>query len=144
MNTFTVTMLMFASIAVGLPSYLMMTNEYSIDRVNDCSGPCYEAWKEETGGILQYERDKAAALAAASPADLGEALYKGCVACHGGRGEGGIGPALAGQSAAAVSEMLWQYKNGEQRGPQSNLMWGNAAMLSSADIDNISAYVETL
>jgi cytochrome c553 len=40
--------------------------------------------------------------------------------------------------------MLTQYKNGETRGAQSALMWGQAAALSADDMANIGAFVETL
>ena len=40
--------------------------------------------------------------------------------------------------------MLQQYRNGETRGPQSALMWGQAANLSTEDMENIQAYIDTL
>ena len=55
-----------------------------------------------------------------------------------------MGPALTGQSADALAAMLLQYKNGETRGAQSALMWTQAADLSDDDIQNLSAYIETL
>ena len=66
---------------------------------NQCVGECYENWKTENGGgIAEVEGIKQAALAAASPAALGKKYYGQCIACHGGRAEGGIGPMLAGQA----------------------------------------------
>lgn len=87
---------------------------------------------------------RADARAEASPTELGEMAYAGCVACHGARGEGGVGPQLAGQPAADIAAKLLQYKNGETRGGQSALMWGQASQLSQVDIDNLAAYTSTL
>ena len=144
MNASTVSLILFTAFAVGLPSYLMLTNEHSSDRVHRCDGECYADWRAETGGVVAIAASAQAAKAAASPVELGRAVYQGCVACHGAGGEGGVGPQLAGQSAQAIADMLVQYKNGETRGAQSNLMWANAAQLSGADIENVAALIETL
>ena len=85
----------------------------------------------------------AAAQVALAPADMGKRLYPVCAACHGGKGEGGIGPALAGQTSAAIASKLAAYKAGETIGAQSALMWGQAAGLSEEDIANLAAYIST-
>ena len=85
----------------------------------------------------------AAAQVALAPADKGKRLYPVCAACHGGKGEGGIGPALAGQTSAAIASKLAAYKAGETIGAQSALMWGQAAGLSEEDIANLAAYIST-
>lgn len=87
---------------------------------------------------------QAEARASASPEELGKQAYLGCVACHGAGGEGGVGPAVVGQSATDIAQKLVQYRNGETRGSQSALMWSQAAQLSQADIDNLAAYIGTL
>lgn len=74
----------------------------------------------------------------------GKAKYSTCVACHGAQGQGGMGPKLSGQSASAIEKKLTAYKNKQQVGPQSALMWGIAAGLTPADIKNLSAYTATL
>lgn len=74
----------------------------------------------------------------------GAKLYAGCVACHGAKGEGGIGPLLKGRSVDYLSEALYQYKNKEERGPQSVLMYSQAAGLSDKDIKDLSKYITTL
>ena len=85
----------------------------------------------------------AAAQVALAPADQGKQLYPVCAACHGGKGEGGIGPALAGQTSDAIASKLAAYKAGETIGAQSALMWGQAAGLSEEDIANLAAYIST-
>ena len=80
---------------------------------------------------------------ALAPADKGKQLYPVCAACHGGKGEGGIGPALAGQTSDAIASKLAAYKAGETIGAQSALMWGQAAGLSEEDIANLAAYIST-
>tara|TARA_Y200000002_G_C22617033_1_gene636469 strand:+ start:94 stop:519 length:426 start_codon:yes stop_codon:yes gene_type:complete len=109
--------------------------------VGKCVGECYEAYKIEDAKRREAE---AAMLAAASPADLGKKLYTACAACHGVYGEGGVGPKLQGQTKDAIVSMLTQYKNGETRGAQSALMWGQSAALSGEDMVNIGAFVESL
>ena len=80
---------------------------------------------------------------ALAPADKGKRLYPVCAACHGGKGEGGIGPALAGQTSDDIIAKLAAYKAGETIGAQSALMWGQAAGLSEEDIANLAAYIST-
>ena len=84
-----------------------------------------------------------AAQVALAPADKGKQLYPVCAACHGGKGEGGIGPALAGQTSDDIIAKLAAYKAGETIGAQSALMWGQAAGLSEEDIANLAAYIST-
>jgi len=138
-----VTIALFAIFALGLPLYGMQTNGVGGGNTHECTGECYDNWKAQTGGTVAIAAAGAAARAAASPAQLGEQLYAGCVACHGPAGQGGVGPQVAGQSAASIASALTQYKNGETRGAQSSLMWSQAAQLSGSDIDNLAAYIET-
>lgn len=144
MNQTNLTLVLFACFAFGLPLWAMQTNDYDYPSVHGCSGECYEQWQAETGGLMAVAQAKAEAKAAASPAELGEMAYAGCVACHGAGGEGGVGPMLAGQSATEIAGKLLQYKNGETLGAQSALMWSQSAQLSQDDIDNLAAYIETL
>jgi cytochrome c553 len=82
--------------------------------------------------------------AQAQNADLGKAKFATCAACHGAQGQGGAGPKLAGQKPEVIVQKLTAYKNKEQRGPQSALMWGMAGALSADDIKNIAAYTATM
>jgi len=87
------------------------------------------------------------AISAATQAqDLnqGKAKYATCTACHGAQGQGGMGKKLSGQKADYIATKLTAYKNKQQVGPQSALMWGMAAGLSDADIKNLSAYIATM
>ncbi len=112
---------------------------------NRCVGECYDTWKAENGGsIAAIERSKQEALAAASPEALGEKYYGQCIACHGGNGEGGIGPKLQGQAGSDIAAKLTAYRNGEARGAQSAMMWPVAKSMADADIDNIAAYISSL
>ncbi len=112
---------------------------------NLCVDECYAEWKEENGGsIADVEQVKQEALAAASPAALGEKYYGQCVACHGANGEGGIGPKLQGQPAGDITMKLTAYRSGEERGAQSAMMWPVAKPMGDADIDNLAAYISSL
>ena len=106
---------------------------------NVCVGECYQEWKAENGGsIADIERVKQEALAAASPEALGETYYGQCIACHGGNGEGGIGPKLAGQAISDISGKLTAYRAGEARGAQSAMMWPVAKPMTDDDIGNLA------
>jgi len=74
----------------------------------------------------------------------GESKYAACGACHGAQGGGGVGPALAGKTVEYIVGRLNQYKAGEKVGSQSNLMWGQAAMLSDTDMSDIAEYIQTM
>lgn len=82
--------------------------------------------------------------AQAQDAAQGKAKYATCAACHGAQGQGGVGPKLAGQKSEAIVKKLTAYKNKQQVGPQSQLMWGIAGGLTPADINNLAAYTATL
>jgi cytochrome c553 len=140
----TVSLVLFTCFAFGLPLWAMQHNALSGDSVHGCSGDCYQQWKAQTGGVLVLAAAKAEADAAASPEQLGEKAYTGCIACHGAKGEGGVGPALAGQPVSDIAAKLTQYRNGETRGNQSALMWSQAAPLDDAAIENLAAYIQTL
>lgn len=127
-----------AILLIGARSISWETNHQPIGK---CVGECYEAYKAEDAKRRAAE---AAMLATASPADLGKKAYASCAGCHGMNGGGGVGPKLQGQTQDAIVSMLTQYKNGETRGAQSALMWGQAAALSSEDMANIGAFVESL
>ena len=131
----------FLGVAVLLAGARSITWETDHPPVGKCVGECYEAYKAQDAKRREAE---AAMLAAASPADLGKKVFAACAACHGLNGEGGVGPKLQGATKDSIVSMLTQYKNGETRGAQSVLMWGQSAALSADDMLNIGAYVESL
>ena len=90
---------------------------------------------------VNIEGETQVAAVAALP---GEAKYAACGACHGAQGGGGVGPVLAGHTVEYIVGRLNQYKAGEKVGSQSNLMWGQAAVLSETDINDLAEYIDTL
>jgi len=74
----------------------------------------------------------------------GSKLYAGCIACHGAKGEGGIGPSFKGSKSDYIASSLNEYKNKTERGPQSALMYAQAAALSDSDIKELSKYIVSL
>ena len=110
--------------------------------VHGCTGECYERYTAKYGTFSEQLEAKRVAMQQETPADRGGKLYVNCNMCHGVNGEGGIGPKLAGSTS--IVKMLQQYKNGETRGPQSALMWGQAANLSTQDMEDIQAYIDSL
>lgn len=109
---------------------------------HSCFGECYEEYTAKYGTFSEQLEAKRVAMQMESPADKGAKIYVNCNMCHGQNGEGGIGPKLVGSTS--IVSMLMQYKNGETRGPQSALMWGQAANLSTEDMENLQAYIDTM
>ena len=107
-----------------------------------CWGECYEEYTAKYGTFSEQLEAKRVAMQMESPADKGAKIYVNCNMCHVQNGEGGIVPALVGSTS--IVKMLTQYKNGETRGAQSALMWGQAANLSTEDMENLQAYIDTL
>ena len=110
--------------------------------VHGCWGECYEEHTEKYGTFSEQLAAKRLAMQTETPADRGAKIYVNCNMCHGMQGEGGIGPKLSGSTS--IVKMLMQYKNGETRGAQSALMWGQSANLSLEDMENLQAYIDTL
>ena len=90
------------------------------------------------------ECGEVAMIADSGAASKGTKLYAGCIACHGAKGEGGIGPSFKGQKSDYIAAALNEYKNNIERGPQSALMYAQAAALSESDIKELSKYIVTL
>mgnify|MGYP001200747963 CR=1 FL=1 len=113
--------------------------------VSECYGECYERYKERQAIAKQKaqelkEYNEANGIVVAKP-DPGEKIWNNCLACHGAKGEGGIGPKLSGQSVDYLVDRLLTYKDNGKVGPQSQMMWGQAASLSNKDINDISKYI---
>jgi len=131
-----------AALSVGIYSNLDIKAQ---PRVNACFGACYEAKVAAEGSMLERLRAQMAAEAAADPVELGSKVYTSvCQSCHGDKGQGVVGPAVAGRGKDYLLEALLAYKNGETRGTQSALMWPQAATMVQADMDNVAAFIETL
>ena len=108
---------------------------------SSCTGQCYIDYVALNGTSVEIEQRKQA-LAAGDPFSDIRSLWAGCAACHGANGGGGVGPMLAGQSSNDIISKLTTYKNNGEIGSQSALMWGQAAMLSEADINMIGDFVQ--
>lgn len=109
-------------------------DESVIERIHLNVNICIEG--EECGEV--------ATIADSGAASKGTKLYAGCIACHGAKGGGGIGPSFKGQTSEYIASALNEYKNNIERGPQSALMYAQAAALSENDIKELSKYILTL
>ena len=114
---------------------------YDGDNSRSCTGECYEEYVRVNGTTVDIERAKQALAAGDKFSDI-RGLWTGCAACHGPQGQGGIGPMLAGQDADMIISKLQAYKNKETLGPQSAMMWGQAAMLTDGQIGTIGVFVQ--
>ena len=110
-------------------------------RNSNCSGECYVEYVKKYGTVVEIEQRKRE-LANADDFSSIRSLWAGCAACHGSDGGGGVGPMLAGQTADTIIMKLTTYKNNGQIGPMSQMMWGQAANLSEAEIETIGKCVQ--
>ena len=119
--------------------------EYSgVGGGHSCTGECYEEYVRVNGTSVDILKAKQA-LAAMDEFSAIKPLWAGCAACHGQQGEGmAVFPKLAGQSSDYIVDRLNTYKNRGEVGPMSSTMWGQAGMLSSADMEMLGKYIETL
>tara|TARA_Y100000768_G_scaffold240128_1_gene181900 strand:- start:3219 stop:3668 length:450 start_codon:yes stop_codon:yes gene_type:complete len=109
---------------------------------HNCTGECYEEYVRINGTTVEIEQKKKA-IAQGDPFSSIRGLYAGCAACHGRNGEGsGMFPQLAGNSASYISGQLMKYKNREQIGMNSSMMWGQAGNLSDKEIELLGEYIE--
>jgi cytochrome c553 len=108
------------------------------ERVLGCYGECYEKYVETHGTVVEQLLAKQAEAQADEFSTI-RPLWSGCAACHGQEGKGGVGPAIAGKE---IADMLIAYRNRETRGPQSVMMWSQAAQLSDQDIQLLSKFTK--
>lgn len=75
----------------------------------------------------------------AADIEAGRQKAQVCVACHGAGGNSEIAeiPALAGQSAQAISTALYQFREGNRKNP---VMSPFAQNLTNAEMNNLAAY----
>ncbi len=73
----------------------------------------------------------------------GKAKAAACASCHGANGisNNPLWPNLAGQKAAYLEKQMIDFRSGKRKDPTMEPM---AKPLSDADIENISAYYESL
>ena len=109
---------------------------------SSCYGECYQEYIR-TNGTLSEQMEKKREIANLDEFSPIRGLWAGCAACHGQEGQGmAVFPALAGQSSDYITQRLYAYKNRETVGAMSSTMWGQAGMLSDADIKMIGKFVE--
>ena len=107
-----------------------------------CTGECYEEYVRIHGTPAEIEQRKRA-LAEGDAFSSIRSLWAGCAACHGQKGQGmAVFPALAGQSKEYIVGRLYAYQNREEVGSMSSTMWGQAAMLTDAEIDTIGEFIK--
>ena len=139
-----IAMLLVGVLGIGgiLYTTIMNAEVSGYTDVHGCWGECYEEHIKKFGTFSEQLEAKRVAMQQETPADRGGKLYVNCNMCHGMKGEGGIGPKLSGSTS--IVAMLEAYKAGETRGAQSALMWGQAANLSTQDMEDIQAYISSL
>jgi mono/diheme cytochrome c family protein len=88
----------------------------------------------------------ASATEAAGPgnADSGKGVYaKNCVACHGGSGEGGVGPSLKGLAARRDLEQTVEWiKNPSAKMPTTKMPRLYPSPLGEQAVADVAAYVQ--
>lgn len=127
----------------GLITYTHSNLEYKgYERIQGCTGECYEKYVEENGTVVEQLKAKQAE-AASDPFSSIRGLWAGCAACHGQSGQGmGIFPKLAGQDADTIIEKLTIYKNRGEVGNMSSTMWAQAGQLSEQEIETLGQFIQ--
>lgn len=133
-----------AVVANGVSGTAMQAFGDQLSRLDLAAVTTYQrnAFGNNTGDIVQasdLQRSKKATSEKSSMPD--EPKYAGCAARHGPAGNGGIGPKLAGREVDYITSRLRAYRANEMVGPQSPLMWGQAAVLSDGDISDLANYI---
>ena len=95
---------------------------------HNCTGQCYADYVAEHGTTVEILQAKQA-IAAGDPFS---SIREGS----------GMFPQLAGNSASYISGQLIKYKNREQIGMNSSMMWGQAGNLSDKEIELLGEYIE--
>ena len=109
---------------------------------NSCTGMCYANYVKENGTVVEQLRAKQE-LANLDEFSSIRSLWSGCAACHGAEGQGmAVFPALAGRSQSYIVDRLNTYKNRGEVGAMSSTMWGQAGMISDADINMLGKFIE--
>ena len=109
---------------------------------SSCTGQCYVDYVALNGTAPEIEQRKRAFANLDEFSDI-RSLWGGCAACHGAEGQGmAVFPKLAGQNKDYIVGRLNAYKNRETVGNMSSTMWGQAAMLTSDQMDQIGKFIE--
>ena len=107
-----------------------------------CYGECYEEYVRVNGTTVDILKAKQALANLDEFSDI-RSLWSGCAACHGAEGQGmAVFPALAGRSQSYIVDRLNTYKNRGEVGAMSSTMWGQAGMLSDAEINMLGKFIE--
>ena len=84
-------------------------------------------------------------LMLSASAYAGSDIYSTCIGCHGADAKGnGTFPNLVVQDKESLINKLTKYKNGEQVGAMSSMMYPMVANLSEQDIESVAEYIVSL
>ena len=85
-------------------------------------------------------------LSVAGDIENGKLKSASCAACHGDNGVSAnpVWPKLAGQNAKYLASQLYEFRKGSDGNRNNAVMYGIAAVLSDDDIEDLSAYYESL
>ena len=116
-----------------------------------CIIECYERLLErrEVARVAKIEEERLIAAgvieAPVVVEDPTPPMWNGCAGCHGMKGEGmGMFPKLSGQSKEYITTALIEYKNRQERGRQSMIMWSQASFLTDRDINTLGEFISNL
>jgi len=118
---------------------------------NNCINECYEQLLErrEAAELAKLEEERLIAAGVIEAPVIVEdptpPMWNGCAGCHGMNGEGmGMFPKIAGQSKEYITTALLEYRNRQERGRQSMIMWSQSSFLSDRDIDTLGEFISNL
>jgi cytochrome c553 len=100
--------------------------------------------EEKTDAALESETEAVATVAEGLD---GELLFKSCASCHGQKGEKealGKSQVIAGWDKEKIIQALNGYKAGTYGGVMKNIMKGQVATKTDAEIDALSTFISNL
>ncbi len=108
------------------------------DILNDLTQGNVEEAKEQLSALVTSQPHPEGELAFTGAAEEGYEIYLqvGCAQCHGERGEGGVGPPLAGHTREAIIRQV--------RNPVGSMPAFPPDRLSDEDLEKIVAFIEAL
>lgn len=121
------------------------TVDQAVDKVGEVTESATDSVTETAEET--YEKAKSLSSNETAPVQLaenslpGDELYKSCSGCHGAKGEGGVGPKLAGQDTQKLLANLKTYREGGQVGPMSSMMIPTVKNLSDADLESLVNHI---
>lgn len=126
--------------AKGIAEESVKKAQETVDQAVDKVSEVTESATDSVTETAKETYEKASVQLAENKSSGGE-LYQTCSGCHGAKGEGGVGPKLAGRDGQKLLANLKIYREGGQVGPMSAMMTPNVKNLSDAELESLINHI---